>query len=118
MPLNGRVLYREMLHDVKVLPEHRAKLNEVLKIVSGPKAPPAVPSRWECERCNIADCTFRFKEAATGTTDPVALPNGPRPWKKARTVQSPGGGCGRLSMKQPFASVFARRAITLPNGVR
>jgi len=69
LPLAGRVLYKEMLHDVKLTQEHRTRLNEVLKIVSSPKAPKAVPSRWECSRCNIADCTFRFKGPAEGTTD-------------------------------------------------
>lgn len=69
LPLTGRVLYKEMLHDVKLEPAHRARLNEVLNIVAGPKAPQAMPSKWECKKCNIADCRFRFKDAAHGTTD-------------------------------------------------
>jgi len=69
LPLDGRVLYKEMLHDVKLDDSHKAKLRAVVEMIGSPKAPPATPSRFECDRCNIADCTKRFKDAAKGTTD-------------------------------------------------
>lgn len=68
--LNGRVMYKEVFSDfVSVEPEHREKIREALKIVAGPQPPKAEPGRFECSRCDIADCKWRFKGPAEGKTD-------------------------------------------------
>lgn len=60
----GEIEYKD--ERVTVLPmqlhdQNKARIGEVMKIVGGPIEPPRVPSRFECEYCDILSCPDRYQ---------------------------------------------------------
>ena len=61
--VRGEVAYRDQTVDVRPLKaEEKEKIGAALRLLMGPDAPVAVPSKVECGYCDIANCQFRYPE--------------------------------------------------------
>jgi CRISPR/Cas system-associated exonuclease Cas4 (RecB family) len=47
-------------------PEHLERISVVMKKVAGTEEPPRVPSKWECEYCDILQCPDRYTPPPAG----------------------------------------------------
>lgn len=70
--VDGEVEYRGRHEPVPFLEVDSGaiqKIAEVMKMATGEVAPARTPSRFECQYCDIADCSDRFKVPPTETVD-------------------------------------------------
>lgn len=66
--INGEVEYKDAsvpVPDAALSAEDRAHIGRIVQMISGDTPPPKMPSRFECQYCDVADCDKRFKEAPT-----------------------------------------------------